>query len=207
MHIPDGYLDPLTCAVTYIISLAVGLLAVKKARSAPEEAKTLLPVMAAAIFVAQMLNWPIPGGTSLHLVGGALAAILMGPWLGYLALTLVLITQALVFHDGGITTLGANVLNMAVVAVFTGYVVYKAFPERYRVLASFLAGWLSITLAGIVCGIELGTSASFLYGLSVTVPVMGGWHALLGVVEGLITAGVYSYLRSSHPELVKGVRA
>ncbi len=204
MHIPDGYLDPVTCAVTYVISLAFGFVAVKKARTAPEEAKTLLPVMAAAIFVAQMLNWPIPGGTSLHFVGGALAAILMGPWLGYLTLTLVLVVQALVFHDGGITTLGANVLNMAIVAVFTGYAIYKALPEKHKTLASFLAGWISITLAGIVAGIELGTSASFLYGLSVTVPVMGGWHALLGVGEGAITAGVYSYLKSRHPELVKG---
>jgi len=207
MHIPDGYLDPVSCAVTYLISLAVGIAAVRRARGAPEEAKTLLPVVAAAIFVAQMLNWPIPGGTSLHLVGSALAAILLGPWLGYLALTLVLIVQTLVFHDGGITTLGANILNMAVVAVFTGYLVYRALPEGHKVLASFLAGWLSITLAGIACGIELGLSAAFLYGLSVTVPIMGGWHALLGVVEGLITAGVYSYLRARHPELVRGVGA
>ncbi|QOJ79362.1 energy-coupling factor ABC transporter permease [Infirmifilum lucidum] len=204
MHIPDGYLDPVTCAVTYAVSLAFGFVAVKKARAAPEETKTLLPVMAAAVFVAQMLNWPIPGGTSLHLVGGALTAILMGPWLGYLTLTLVLVVQALVFHDGGITTLGANVLNMAIVAVLAGYAVYRAFPDKYRTLANFLAGWLSITLAGLVAGVELGLSSAFLYGLSVTVPVMGGWHALLGVVEGAITAGVYSYLKSRHPELVKG---
>ncbi|MEZ0345836.1 MAG: energy-coupling factor ABC transporter permease [Infirmifilum sp.] len=204
MHIPDGYLDPITCAVTYLISLVVGFYAAKKAKGSPEEAKTLLPVMAAAIFVAQMLNWPIPGGTSLHLVGGALASILMGPWLAYLSMVLVLLTQALVFHDGGITTLGANILNMGVVAVFTGYFIYKLFPERHKVLGSFVAGWLSITLAGIVCGLELGLSSSFIYGLSVTVPVMGGWHALLGVVEGLITAGVYAYLKAKHPGLVKG---
>lgn len=204
MHIPDGYLDPLTCAVTYIVSLVVGFYAFRKSKTAPEEAKTLLPVLAAAIFAAQMLNWPIPGGTSLHLVGGALASILLGPWLAYLSMALVLVTQALIFHDGGITTLGANILNMGIVAVFSGYLVYKAFPEKYKVLGSFVAGWLSITLAGVVCGIELGLSSSFIYGLAVTVPVMGGWHALLGVIEGVITAGVYSYLRLRHPELIKG---
>ncbi|MGC9146694.1 MAG: energy-coupling factor ABC transporter permease [Infirmifilum sp.] len=204
MHIPDGYLDPLTCAVTYLISLAVGFYAFKKAKHAPEETKALLPVLAAAIFVAQMLNWPIPGGTSLHLVGGALASILVGPWLAYLAMALVLLTQALIFHDGGITTLGANILNMGVVAVFTGYFVYRLAPEKYKVIASFLAGWLSITLAGIVCGVELGLSSSFLYGLGITVPVMGGWHAVLGVVEGAITAGVYAYLKARYPTLIKG---
>ncbi|ABL79134.1 energy-coupling factor ABC transporter permease [Thermofilum pendens] len=204
MHIPDGYLDPAMCAVTYALSLAVLAFSALKARSAGSEQKTLVPVLAAAIFAAQMLNWPIPGGTSLHLVGGALASILVGPWLASLTMFLVLLTQALVFHDGGITTLGANVLNMGIVAVFAGYLAYRAFPERLRVVGAFLAGWLSITLAGVVCGVELGLSKQFLYGLSVTVPVMGGWHALLGVVEGLITASVYAYLKSKAPQLVAG---
>jgi len=207
MHIPDGYLDPATCAATYLITLAVGVIAFRRARLAGDEAKLLVPVLAAAIFVAQMLNWPLPGGTSLHLVGGALAAILVGPWLGYFVMLLVLLVQALVFHDGGITTLGANVLNMGIVAVFTGYLVYRAFPERWRVAGAFLAGWLSITLAGLACGVELGLSnlaRYFLYGFSVTIPVMGGWHALLGLVEGAITAAVYAYLRARAPALVAG---
>ena len=204
MHIPDGFLDPATCAATYLITIAVGVVAFRRARLAGEDAKLLVPVLAAAIFVAQMLNWPLPGGTSLHLVGGALAAILVGPWLGYFVMLLVLAVQALVFHDGGITTLGANVLNMGVVAVLTGYLVYKAFPERWKTVGAFAAGWLSLTLAGIACGIELGLSSQFLYGLSVTLPVMGGWHALLGLIEGAITAAVYAYLKARAPGLIAG---
>jgi cobalt/nickel transport system permease protein len=202
MHIPDGYLDIYTCLVTYIIAVVIGTLSFRNLKGLSEEKKVLIPVLAAAIFVAQMLNWPIPGGTSLHLVGGALAAMLLGPWGGNVVLMLVLLVQALVFHDGGITTLGANILNMGIVAVFTGWLVYKY--VRNKKLASFLAGWLSITLAGIVCGIELGLSSQFLYGLSITVPVMGGWHAVLGVVEGVITMGVYTYLSARYPSLVSG---
>jgi len=202
MHIPDGYLDIYTCLVTYIIAVVIGTLSFRNLKGLSEEKKVLIPVLAAAIFVAQMLNWPIPGGTSLHLVGGALAAMLLGPWGGNVVLMLVLLVQALVFHDGGITTLGANILNMGIVAVFTGWLVYKY--VRNKKLASFLAGWLSITLAGIVCGIELGLSSQFLYGLSITVPVMGGWHAVLGVIEGVITMGVYTYLSARYPSLVSG---
>lgn len=202
MHIPDGYLDIYTCLVTYIIAVVIGTLSFRNLKGLSEEKKVLIPVLAAAIFVAQMLNWPIPGGTSLHLVGGALAAMLLGPWGGNVVLMLVLLVQALVFHDGGITTLGANILNMGIVAVFTGWLVYKY--VRNKKLASFLAGWLSITLAGIVCGIELGLSSQFLYGLSITVPVVGGWHAVLGVVEGAITMGVYTYLSARYPSLVSG---
>ncbi|MCC6004007.1 MAG: energy-coupling factor ABC transporter permease [Thermofilum sp.] len=202
MHIPDGYLDIYTCLVTYIIAVVIGTLSFRNLKGLSEEKKALIPVLAAAIFVAQMLNWPIPGGTSLHLVGGALAAMLLGPWGGNVVLMLVLLVQALVFHDGGITTLGANILNMGIVAVFTGWLVYRY--VRNKKLASFLAGWLSITLAGIVCGIELGLSSQFLYGLSITVPVMGGWHAVLGVVEGAITMGVYTYLSARYPSLVSG---
>jgi len=201
VHIPDGYLDPVSCAATYLLALVFAFLAVKRAKLEGEERKHLLPVLAAAIFVAQMLNWPLPGGTSLHFLGAALAGILLGPWLGFLTMTLVLLVQTLVFHDGGITTLGANLLNMAVVAVLTGYYVYKALPERFGAARPFLAGWLSVALAGLACGIELGLSAQFLYGLAVTVPVMAGWHAVLGVIEGAATAAVYSYLRGRAPLL------
>lgn len=199
MHIPDGYLDPLSCAITYLLALTFAALSFKRARLEEGERKHLVPVLAAAIFVAQMLNWPIPGGTSLHFLGGALAGILLGPWLGFFTMSLVLLVQTLVFHDGGITTLGANILNMAVVAVLTGYYLYSVLPERFRSARTFLAGWLSVTLAGLACGIELGLSKQFLYGLTVTVPVMAGWHAVLGVIEGVATAAVHSYLATRIP--------
>lgn len=204
MHIPDGFLDPATSAATYLLALGYGIAAVRNAKLEGGEYKHLVPVLAAGIFAAQMLNWPLPGGTSLHFVGGALAGILLGPWLGFLAMTLVLLVQTLVFHDGGITTLGANLLNMAIVAVLAGYLVYRIFPARYKVLGAFAAGWLSLTLAGLACGVTLGLSSQFLYGLSVTVPVMAGWHAVLGIIEGVITAAVYSYLKQRAPTLIRG---
>lgn len=203
MHIPDGYLDPLTCLVTYALAVGYGAVALRRARLEGEQ-QFLIPALAAAIFAAQMLNWPLPGGTSLHFVGGALAGILLGPWLGFLTMTLVLLVQTLIFHDGGITTLGANLLNMAIIAVLVGYLVFKAFPKHSKLLGAFVAGWLSSTVAGLACGVELGLSAQFLYGLSITVPVMAGWHAVLGIIEGVITAAVYLYLVRRAPSLIKG---
>lgn len=204
MHIPDGFLDPVASAATYALFLGYGLLAARRAGLEKRERRHLVPVLAAGIFAAQMLNWPLPGGTSLHFVGGALAGILLGPWLGFLAMALVLLVQTLVFHDGGITTLGANMLNMAVIAVLSGYLVYRAFPARFKLLGAFTAGWISVTLAGLACGVELGLSSQFLYGLAVTIPIMAGWHAALGVVEGIITAAVYAYLRQRAPTLLAG---
>ncbi len=204
MHIPDGFLDPVVSAITYIIMIAFCCYAFYKVKKEKlQDQMILASVLAAGIFAAQMLNWPIPGGTSLHFVGGALAGIILGPWLGYIALFLVLFVQCLVFHDGGITALGANVFNMAIVDVLVGYIFYKIFPEKYKLLGAFLGGWLGITLAGIVCGIELGVSSQFIYELPVTVSVMGGWHALLGVIEGIITAGVIAYIQKRAPHLIK----
>jgi len=151
-----------------------------------------------------MLNWPLPGGTSLHFVGGALSGILLGPWLGFLPMFLVLLVQCLLFHDGGITALGANLLNMAIIDVLAGYAVYKLVPQRYKVFGAFLGGWLGITLAGLACGVEIGVSSQLPYGLAVTVPVMAGWHAALGIVEGAITAAVVSYISRRAPHLVEG---
>jgi cobalt/nickel transport system permease protein len=208
MHIPDGFLDVTTSAVTYIIFLGYGGYAVRRVRRTIAERIPLISVLAAAIFAAQMLNWPIPGGTSLHFVGGALAGIMLGVWNGFLAMFLVLLVQCLVFHDGGITALGANVVNMAIIDVALGYLTYRFFIKLFgskisiQAVASFIGGWLGITLAGLACGLEIGYSPSFPYGVSVTVPVMAGWHAILGVVEGVITALVVTYLARKAPYLI-----
>lgn len=204
MHIPDGYLDPAVAAATYVAAIGFLLYALRRVKdSVNSEAVSTLTVLSATIFAAQMLNWPIPGGTSLHFVGGGLAGILLGPWLGFLAMFLVLLIQCLVFHDGGITALGANVLNMAVVSVGLGFLVYRV-AARFLDgrAAGFLAGWLSTAFAGLICGLELGFSTSFVYGLPVTIPVMGGWHLLLGVVEGVITGGVVEYVKRRAPYLM-----
>ncbi|MGP3667302.1 MAG: energy-coupling factor ABC transporter permease [Candidatus Bathyarchaeota archaeon] len=209
MHIPDGFLDIFTVIFTYAIFIGYSGFALKKARKTLySEQVSLVSIVAAAIFVAQMLNWPLPGGTSLHLVGGALAGIMLGPWLGFLTMFLVLLIQCIVFHDGGITALGANTLNMAIVDVLVGYLIYTGFIKLFgaknsvRTLSAFLGGWLGITLAGLACGLEIGYSQSFPYGVVITVPVMVGWHAILGVIEGVITALVVTYLAGRAPHLI-----
>ena len=207
LHIPDGYLDPIIALITYLITIMYGIFILRRGEALNEEKITEMTVIAAGIFVAQMLNWPIPGGTSLHFVGGALAAILYGLKGAFIIMFLVLLVQAVVFHDGGITTLGANVLNMGIIAPVVGYYIYKLITTKTNIknkefIGAFLGGWLSITLAGIACGIELGLSTQFIYGLSVSVPVMAIGHFLLGIVEGIITALVIRYLRRESDEHV-----
>ncbi len=207
MHIPDGFLDPFVSAATYVIFIAFALLAYRKMGKFDHEKMSIVVVLAAVIFAAQMLNWPIVGGTSLHLVGGALAGMILGPYVGFAAMALVLVVQCLIFHDGGITALGANVLNMAIIDVLVGYAAYRAlkdFGNRGALVGAFLGGWLGITLAGMAAGIEIGLSSSFEFGLEVAVPVMTAWHAALGVIEGIITAFVIAYLRTRASFMVGG---
>lgn len=211
MHIPDGFLDTYWIIGTYAVTIGyyAYLEMQDKVKLTPANV-SLITTLAATIFVAQMLNWPIPGGTSLHFLGGALAGILAGPANGSLAVALVLLVQGIVFHDGGLTALGANILNMGIVAVLTGYYVFKYTakltgnmePSKRYLLAGFLAGWISVFVAGIVCGVEIGLSPRFPYGVLVTVPVMGGWHFLLGIVEGVITGLVVSYIARKNPKMI-----
>ncbi|MFN3383403.1 MAG: energy-coupling factor ABC transporter permease [Archaeoglobaceae archaeon] len=201
MHIPDGYLD-LTIATTFFV-LTIAVLGYSLLRLKKEKLTALFGIVSAAIFAAQMLNWPIPGGTSAHFVGGSLAGILLGPFAGCVSMAIVVTIQTLVFNDGGITAWGANVWNMAIVNVFVGYYVYKALQKFKKTFASFLAGWIGVTIAAIFVGIEVGLSTSFAYGLGVTVPVMGIWHAILGIVEGIITAGVVGYIATRRADLLE----
>ena len=169
---------------------------------------SIVPVLAASIFVAQMLDWPIPGGTTAHFVGGALLGILLGPYLGSIIMSLILLFQALIFGDGGVSTLGANIWNMGVVAVFTGYYTYKILTRVLRngaVIASFVAGWLSTILASFFAGLELGLSTVFLYPIYVTIPAMVIWHLGFGLVDGLVTSGVVSYINRYRPEILRGL--
>ncbi|MDI9642392.1 MAG: energy-coupling factor ABC transporter permease [Archaeoglobaceae archaeon] len=201
MHIPDGYLDLSIAGIFFILSFIVLGYSLYRLRS--EKLTSLFGVLSAAIFAAQMLNWPIPGGTSAHFVGGSLAGILLGPYAGALAMAIVLTIQTLVFNDGGITAWGANVWNMAIVNVFLGYYLYQFLSKFNRNLGAFIAGWLGITVAAIFAGFEIGLSTSFAYGLSITIPVMGLWHAILGVIEGIITAGVVAYLATRRADLLE----
>jgi cobalt/nickel transport system permease protein len=165
------------------------------------ERAPLVGVVAAGIFAAQMLNWPIPGGTSAHFVGGALAAVLLGPHLGALAVATVVTVQSLVFGDGGVVVLGANVFNMAVIEVYVGYAVYRLLAPYSRFGAAFAAGWLGITAGAVAAALQLGVSSAFAYETLTVLAVMGVSHLLLGLVEGAITAVVSRSLVDARPDL------
>ncbi|MEM4473007.1 MAG: energy-coupling factor ABC transporter permease [Archaeoglobaceae archaeon] len=201
MHIPDGYLDLNVAVIFFLLSLFI--LAYSMIKLQREKLTPLFGTLSAAIFAAQMLNWPIPGGTSAHYVGGSLAGILLGPYAGAIAMAIVVTIQTLVFGDGGITAWGANVWNMAIVNVFLGYYIYRAFQKFSLTLASFLAGWIGVTVAAIFAGFQIGISTSFAYGLNVTVPIMGFWHAVLGILEGIITASIVGYIATRRADLIE----
>lgn len=205
MHIPDGFLDTKTWVTAAALSGAVVGHAVRKTQNELGERQIpTLGVLAAFIFAAQMVNFPIVGGTSGHLIGAVLAAVLLGPWSATLVMTTVLAVQALFFQDGGITALGANVLNMAVIAVFAGYGVYRAlsllFPSRNgQLAATFVASWVSVMAASLAAALELGWSN--VAPLRVVLPAMLFWHTFIGVGEGIITTAVAAYVAHQYPAL------
>ncbi len=208
MHIPDGFLNLMVAGTAWVLSLVVLALAVTRTnRQLGERQVPLMGVMAAFIFAAQMLNFPVAGGTSGHLIGGALASILLGPWAGMLVMTSVVAIQALIFQDGGLIALGANILNMGVIACLVGYWVYvgmqKLLGDRPRVnLASaFVASWLSVLLSSIAAAVELAISGTS--PLQIALPAMGGVHALIGIGEGVITVAALAFITATRRDLVE----
>lgn len=202
MHIPDGFLDLWIAGFCFVLSAIVIGFAVRRTNDTLDDTRVaLLGVISAGIFAAQMLNWPIPGGTSAHFVGGALAAILLGPYLGTLSVTSVLVIQTFVFGDGGITALGANVLNMAIIPAFVGYALFRILRPYSPSVGAFVAGWLAITAGAVAAAIELGLSATFNYELITVLTVMGVGHLLLGLIEGAITLAVYRFIVSARPDI------
>jgi cobalt/nickel transport system permease protein len=207
MHIPDGFLDTTTSVATWVASAGGIAYAVRRVSKELDERQVpLMGVSAAFIFAAQMLNFTVAGGTSGHLLGGALAAILMGPWAGMLVITSVLAIQALLFQDGGLLALGANVFNMAVVGVLLGWAVYTGIKRLFgdktwsTIAGGFAAAWLSVVVASLVAAVELAISGASPWG--VVLPTMGGVHALIGIGEGLITVAVLAFLRATRPDLL-----
>ena len=206
MHIPDGYLDAATAASTGLLS-ATGLgFALRQARfRLPPRRVPLLGLSAAFVFAAQMLNFPVAFGTSGHLVGAVLTAVLLGPSAAVIVISAVLIVQCLMFNDGGITALGANIFNMALVGGVGGWAIYYAVSRLFaglfgRVLAAAFAGWCSTVMGAIACAGELAASG-WVSG-SVVFPAMASVHMLIGVGEGLITALVLVGVSRARPELV-----
>ncbi|WP_372789538.1 energy-coupling factor ABC transporter permease [Paraconexibacter sp.] len=206
LHIPDGFLSGPVAAGSAILALGAVALALRIADRTIDDAQVpLLGVVAAFVFVAQMLNFPVAGGTSGHVLGAALAAVLLGPWTACLVMTVVVATQALAFADGGVGALGANVLNLGVLgALVSGFLlaaVVHARPSRTVYLAAVgVAAWLAVMLAAVATSVELALSGTV--PLHVVLPAMLGVHALIGVGEALVTVAAVSGLLAARPDLV-----
>jgi cobalt/nickel transport system permease protein len=206
MHIPDGFLDAKTALATAVISTAGVGFALRQVRhDLPPRRVPLLGLSAAFLFAAQMVNFPVAGGTSGHLVGAALVAALLGPSAAVVVLATVLIVQCFLFADGGVLALGANIFNMGLVATIVGYTVYclaqRILPgARGRVAALAFAGWCSAVFASVSCAGELAWSGTVPW--SVALPAMAGVHMLIGIGEGLISALVLVAVARTRPDLL-----
>lgn len=203
MHIPDGFIPLWQCAIYYAISLPLIARSIKWARGEMEEASIpLFATLAAGVFAIQAMNIPIPWGTSGHMLGGVLVAILLGsPYAGVLLLTIVLLIQALLFADGGVTTLGANILDMGIISTFVGFYAYKVLKKKFNIsIASFAGGWLGIFTAALAVAVELALAGTF--PLQEGLFFMGLYHTVIGIVaEGTITAIVVTACIRVSPEL------
>lgn len=211
MHAPDGFLNAGTAVVTGFISLVViGLALRQSSRQLKDKAIPLAGITAAFVFAAQMFNFPVAAGTTGHLLGGALAAILLGPSVGAIVVTIVVVVQALVFADGGITALGYNVLNMAIIPAYGGYAVFRLlrrlFPQSSGGVsgATGIAAWASVVMASIAFSIEWLFGATAPVSFDNVFAAMVGVHALIGIGEGIISALAVGAVLASRPDLVYG---
>lgn len=208
MHIPDGFLDAKTAVTTAIFSVTgLGTALRHAGRHLQSRQVPLIGLTAAFVFVAQMINFPVAGGTSGHLLGAALAVVLLGPSAAIIVMSCVLIIQALIFADGGLLSLGANVFNMAIVAPVSAYGIYKVVYRglgdlRGQLIAASLAAWCSTVIAAVFCAGELALSGTAAWGL--VFAAMAGVHSLIGIGEGLITMLVLAAIGRTRPELLKG---
>jgi cobalt/nickel transport system permease protein len=207
LHIPDGFLSPLVSLVGWVLAVAAIAYALRQTRGQLGSKQIpLMGVLAAFIFAAQAINFPVAGGTSGHLLGGTLAAIILGPWAAVLIMTAVIGVQALIFQDGGLLALGFNIVNMGVLTAFTGHFIYQWLkgmmgPGRNSLLVAGAVGaWISVMLGAVATSVELavsGTSA-----LGVAVPAMAGVHALIGIGEALITVGALAFIFATRRDLL-----
>lgn len=213
MHIPDGFIDAPTSIAAG--AAAVGVLGVSLRRSGEmmeDKEAPLAGLVAAFIFAVQMLNFPVAGGTSGHLLGGCLAAILVGPYVGALCVSVVLVVQALLFADGGLSALGLNIVNMALIGAFAGYAIFvvaRRVVPRTRgglVVASAVAALLSVVLAAVGFTVEYAVGGAGGASLAKVAGAMVGVHVLIGIGEALITGLTVGAVLAVRPDLVYGAR-
>jgi cobalt/nickel transport system permease protein len=209
MHIPDGFLDPDVALATGAVAGGAVAIGLRRAEATFDERRApLLGVTAAFVFAAQMLNFPVAGGTSGHVLGAALATVLLGPWLACVVIAVVLVVQAFLFADGGVSALGANAFNMGVVGALGAGVVMgvarRVLPRTRRAfLASTgVAAWLAVVAGAVACSFELATSGTV--PLGTVLPAMLGVHVLIGIGEAVVTVAAVSAVLAARPDLVTG---
>lgn len=208
LHIPDGFLNLPVSLSTWAIAIMLIAICLKKVQADyQEKAVPLMGVCAAFIFAAQMFNFPIPGGTSGHLLGGTLAGVLLGPWAGSLVMTVVFIVQAVLFQDGGITVLGANIFNMGLIGTFGGYYLYEVLRKlvgwnRWRGIGVgvAVASWASVFVASILCAVQLALSGTTPFGIALA--AMSFWHVMIGIGEAVITVIAVGFIYRTRPDLI-----
>ena len=207
MHIPDGWVDPVFLIITWILTIIILAISLRKLRDIDETRIAYMAVLSGTIFVAQMLNFPIIGGTSGHLLGGVLAASIVGPCGGVLVVTVVLLIQALLFADGGILALGTNIFNMGIVGVFIGYFIIRYLmlnqdPKTNRIRyygGVFIGSLLSVVGASFLAAIEIGIpiiNNPAAIPFTVALPTILIYHILIGIGEGIITCAIVLYFNT-----------
>lgn len=212
MHVPDGFLDAPVSLLGYLVAaMVLGVAVVKSRAELDDKTAPLAGLTAVFIFAAQMLNFPVAAGTSGHLLGGALAAILVGPWVAMLVVTVVLTVQALLFADGGLTALGINIINMAIVTAVVGWFVFRVgvrfvkTPKGAAIVAG-VAGFVTVPASALAFVAEYAIGGTVPVSLAAVAAAMGGVHVLIGIGEGIITGLVVAAVLASRPDIVAGVR-
>ena len=213
MHVPDGFLDAPTSVATGVVAAAAVGVALRKARTELDDRTApMAGLVAAFVFAAQMINFPVGAGTSGHLMGGALAAVLVGPWTGLLCVSVVLVVQALFMADGGITALGTNVVLIGVVTALVGYVAFRALqavlPRRLGTVAptAAVAAFVSVPVAAAVFSLLFAIGGTAPVDAGKVLTAMLGWHVLIGIGEAVVTGLVVGAVVAVRPDLVRGAR-
>jgi len=204
LHIPDGFLSLIIAVIFWGITIiTVGIAISKTNKSLGEKQVPLMGIMAAFIFAAQMLNFPVAGGTSGHFLGGALAAMVLGPWAGILVMTAVIAVQGLLFQDGGLLVMGANIFNMGLLTAMIGFGLYRSVIGRnkgMRLAVAGIASWLAVVASALVASLQLWLSGTSR--LEIVVPAMLGVHVLIGIGEAIITVAALSFIEQTRPDLL-----
>jgi cobalt/nickel transport system permease protein len=203
MHIPDGFLStPVVLTLWVITLLVVGYSLRKTNNQITEKHIPLMGVLAAFVFAAQMVNIPVAVGTSGHFLGGILVVIFLGPWAGAVIMTTIFIVQAVLFQDGGILALGANIFNMGLIGTVMGYYLYTGLLKvlKTRSISAAVAAWATIVMASTACAVELVLSGTAPF--KVVVPAMIGIHVIIGIIEAVVTVVIFSAVVKTRPDLL-----